>query len=71
MIERPEPVVIFLQPDSRNEPGLYPDLSNQNKHLARSIVIGTISSPTTPHSTTNSFLFQMPTRNCAWLQAKC
>ena len=43
-----------MSPDSRNEPGLYPDLNNQNEHLVRTNVIGTISSTTIPHPTTNN-----------------
>ena len=54
MVERNEPAVPLLSPDSRNEPGLYPDLNNQNDHLVRTNVIGTISSKTTPHPTTNN-----------------
>ena len=54
MVERHEPAVPLLSPDSRNEPGLYPDLNNQNEHLVRNNVIGMISSPTIPHSSTNN-----------------
>ena len=54
MVERNEPAVPLMSPDSRNEPGLYPDLNKQNEHLVRNNVIGTISSTTIPHSTTNN-----------------
>ena len=54
MVERNEPAVPLMSPDSQNEPGLYPDLNNQNEHLVRNSVIGTISSTTIPHPTTNN-----------------
>ena len=54
MVERNEPAVPLMSPDLRNEPGLYPDLNNQNEQLVRTNVIGTISSTTIPHPTTNN-----------------
>ena len=54
MVERNEPAVPLMPTDSQNEPGLYPDLNNQNEHLVRNNVIGTISSTTIPRPTTNN-----------------
>ena len=37
MVERHEPVVPLISPDSRNKPGLYTYLNNQNEHLVRTM----------------------------------
>ena len=54
MVERIEPAVPLLQPESRNEHGLYPDLNNQSEHLVRNKIVGTISSSTIPNSANNN-----------------
>ena len=54
MVERNEPAVPLMSQHSRNQPGLYPDLNNQNEHLVQNKVIGTISSTTIPHPTNNN-----------------
>ena len=40
MIERNEPAVPLMSPDSRKEPGLFPDLNNQNELLVLLLVVG-------------------------------